>query len=77
MSGRDGNEGGRQGPKSVAGKPALRSRGFLSHGGMPAGEGADAPKRSRGMRGHDDLNDTAPRELASSRPRRPYTLDEK
>lgn len=73
-----GKDDAKPGLKSAGIKPPLRSRGFLSHGGIPSGDGdAEIPKRSRGMRRHDAVNEQTPRLLASSESRRPYTLDDK
>ncbi len=63
---------GQQGDK----RPALRSRGFLSHGGAPAADGEDAPSRARGSRSHDHVGETNPRELDAKKPRRPYRFGE-
>ena len=62
------------GLRSVAGKPKLRSYGFLSHGGDPAptDKEEDMPRRSRGMLSHGTVNEPTPRELDPPKPRRPY-----
>ncbi|WP_321335101.1 hypothetical protein [Breoghania sp.] len=66
-----------QAPGAPDGKrPGLRSRGFLSHGGAPAGEGEDVPSRARASRSHDRVGETKPRELAIRKVVRPYRLGE-
>lgn len=78
MDDRDGKNEAKPGLKSAGGKQQMRSRGFLSHGGMPTGDGAaELPKRSRGMRAHTAVNEQTARELAPPAPRRPYDLEDK
>ena len=65
------------GAKSGAATPSLRSRGFLSHGGVAADDGSGKPSRARGTRKHDGVGDGVARRLDKDRPHKPFGMKDK